>query len=126
MSVNYDIVDDSNTSLAGNGTWYSPYSVYLGYSYGGPFQGKGNKYVGVRFTNATGEHFGWIQVILTAGSSSLTIVDWAWEDEADTPILAGAGIKVVPTLNEWGLIVLMTLLAGAAAWKMKQPELLQA
>ncbi len=33
---------------------------------------------------------------------------------------------VIPTLNEWGIIVLMTLLAGAAAWKMNKPELLQA
>ena len=32
----------------------------------------------------------------------------------------------IPTLNEWGIIVLMTLLAGAAAWKMNKPELLQA
>ncbi len=33
---------------------------------------------------------------------------------------------VIPTLNEWGIIVLMTLLAGAAAWKMNKPELLPA
>ena len=37
-----------------------------------------------------------------------------------------ASSETVPTLNEWGIIVLMTLLAGAAAWKMNKPELLQA
>ena len=32
----------------------------------------------------------------------------------------------IPTLTEWGIIVLMTLLAGTAAWKMNRPELLPA
>ncbi len=37
-----------------------------------------------------------------------------------------ASSETVPTLTEWGMIVLMTLLAGAAAWKMNKSELLQA
>ncbi len=62
-------------------------------------------------------------------ATSVSIIDWAYEDTPDTPILAGAtGVvpQPIPTLNEWGMIVLMTLLAGAAAWKMNKPELLQA
>ncbi len=119
---NYNIANNLTGPSSGN--WRTS-GAQLGSSYSVPFQGPGNKYVGVRFTNATGEHFGWIQVSVAADSSSVTILDWAYEDVADTPILAGATSSapaVVPTLNEWGLIVLMTLLAGAAAWKMNRPE----
>ena len=53
--------------------------------------------------------------------------DSLYEDTPGDSIKAGdTGVAppVVPTLNEWGIIVLMTLLAGAAAWKMNKPELL--
>ena len=123
LSANYNIAN----TLTGNGTWNSRYPL-LGYRTFGDFPGAGNKYIGVQFTNAgtNQRHFGWIQVNLAAGSTSITIVDWAWEDTPDTPIPAGSFTAVIPTLNEWGIIVLMTLLAGAAAWKMNKPELLQA
>ncbi len=102
----------------------------------GYFQGPGDEYIGVRFINSVSGggdgqlHYGWIQVNVPTGVTSLTIVDWAWEDTPNAPILAeartgGAPPAVIPTLNEWGLIVLMTLLAGAAAWKMNRPEPLQ-
>ena len=124
LSANYSIT--ANISGPNYG-WTDSYR-YLGYTSNGSFQGQGNKYIGVRFTNGSGEHFGWIQVNVATDTASVTIVDWAYEEDADTSILAGAGAvtQVVPTLNEWGIIVLMTLLAGAAAWKMKQPELLRA
>ena len=90
----------------------------------GQFPGQGNRFIGVQFqNNGSGQtHFGWIQVNLAANFLTLTIVDWAWEDVPDTPILAGAtsgggGAQVVPTLNEWGLMLLTTLLAGAAVLK---------
>ena len=125
LSANYNITD----TIAGPKYGWTAGYRYIGYTYLGPFEGQGNKYIGVRFTNGTGEHFGWIQVNLLAGSTSLAIIDWAYEDTPDTPILAGATgpQQAIPTLNEWGIIVLMTLLAGAAAWKMNRPEpLLQA
>ncbi len=131
LSGNYNIVNDTTTFLAGPGTWRASQKI-LGTKYGdGNFPDAGNKYIGVRFTNATGEHFGWVQVSVAADSSSVEIIDWAWEKVPGEPILAGATTggaanQVIPTLNEWGIIVLMTLLAGAAAWKMNKPELLQA
>ena len=88
-------------------------------------------YIGVRFfSDNDGErHYGWIQINVSARISSTTVVDWAYEDTPGASILAGAtsSQQAIPTLNEWGIIVLMTLLAGAAAWKMNRPEpLLQA
>ena len=47
-------------------------------------------------------------------------------DGVNVYVRAEAVQQPIPTLNEWGIIVLMTLLAGAAAWKMNKPELLQA
>ncbi len=129
LTPNYNIA--SSDALAGNGSWIK-YPNLLGYNNYGQFPGQGNKYLGVRFTNDGTEqsHYGWVQVNVAANNASLTIVDWAWENIPEIPILAGATsttVIVIPTLNEWGLIVLMTLLAGAAAWKMNRPEpLLQA
>ncbi len=126
LTANYNIADTLDT--AGSGYWkYGTIGPpqYFGKSNIGPFQGQGNKYIGVRFTNETGEHFGWIRVNLAASSTSINIIDWAWEDTPGTSIPAGSTTAVIPTLNEWGIIVLMTLLAGAAAWKMNKPELLQ-
>ncbi len=130
---NYNI----SNSLTGTeaGTWDSQNGSYayffLGDNTDGPFPGAGNKYIGVRFTNEDGEHFGWIQLNVNANSTSVEIIDWAWEKVPGEPILAGATTggaanQVIPTLSEWAIIVLMTLLAGAAAWKMNKPELLQA
>ncbi len=127
LTANYHIANTLDT--AGTGFWKfgsGGYPGFFGYYNYGPFQGQGNKYIGIRFTNETGEHFGWIQVDLAANSASITILDWAYEDTPGESITAGTTMTVIPTLNEWGIIVLMTLLAGAAAWKMKQPELLQA
>ncbi len=127
----------ANITAPGPTFWFnggSPYPALLGAgSIYGNFPGVEDKFIGVRFINNPGGgpgplHYGWIQVNVAADSSSITIVDWAYEDTPNTPILAGAGAApaVIPTLNEWGLIVLMTLLAGAAAWKMNRPEPLQA
>ncbi len=122
MSANYNIANSGP-----NGFWfYGGDPALFGISNYGPFPDGTNKFIGVRFTNADGEHFGWIRVNLAAGSTSIKIVDWAYEDVPGKSIPAGKGADVIPTLNEWGIIVLMTLLAGAAAWKMNKPELLQA
>ena len=104
---------------------------YSSMDYYGQFAGAGNKYIGIRFNNAvSGQlHYGWVQVNVAFKATSVTIVDWAWEDTPGASILAGdtgAPQQAIPTLNEWGIIVLMTLLAGAAAWKMNKPEILQA
>ena len=116
-------------AISGNGTnVLGAYNATIN----GNFDGQGNRYLGVQFTNFTSNqrHFGWVQINVAANTSSLKIVDWAWEDTPGVSILAGAGAPQpqaeIPTLNEWGIIVLMTLLAGAAAWKMNKPELLQA
>lgn len=95
LSANYNI--SSTNNLTGAGTWKGGNRLRLGLVDYGLFPDAGNKYIGVRFNNATDNklHYGWIQVNLAADSASLTIVDWAWEDEGHTPILAGAGATLM-------------------------------
>ena len=59
-------------------------------------------YLAVAFTNATGLHYGWVDVgvyeIIAAGK----IYGWAWESDPDTPV------TIVPEPESVGLMVLFT------------------
>ena len=85
-------------------------------------------YIGVRFNiggppGAT--HYGWIRFRGAADYSSGTIIDWAYEDVADTPIhLQAPDPASIPTLNEWGIIILMglILMEGTRRLKKKKEE----
>ena len=53
--------------------------------------GAGEKFIGVRFTgNDDNQHYGWVRVSVDA-SGVVTAYDFAYETQADTPIVAGAG-----------------------------------
>lgn len=67
--------------------------------------------LGVRFKTADGVRYGWIRYQGTSASSGI-IKDWAYEDSGG-PIAACVVPNVnVPTLNQWGIMVLIALLAG--------------
>lgn len=57
---------------------------------GGNFIGK-KGYLGVRFQISGNTHYGWIRFAADEDMKSGRIVDWAYEDQPDTPIKAGAG-----------------------------------
>lgn len=80
-------------------------------------------YVGVAFEINGNTHYGWVQLRIEqtvevfpkgtpgvhAASSCVTIMDYAYENKADTPIQAGEGALApgqIPTMSEWGLITL--------------------
>jgi hypothetical protein len=108
-------------------------SNYGGYSSYGNFN-NATGFLGVRFhTNAcqgSNWNYGWIQYHGNTPASfsspvSGTIIDWAYEDSCNTPIAAGAeGVKTtsVPALNQWGMIVFMSLLGGLAARMLRKRE----
>lgn len=68
--------------------WSSPRNGTSGVY--GPIGEEGEGYIGVRFSAADGDHYGWIHV---QGSS---IVDWAYETRPNQPIRAGARPVPVP------------------------------
>ncbi len=84
-------------------------------------------YIGVRFDSAVCTHYGWIQYDGTnSPATSGNIVDWAYEDTCNASIRAGATVGApaipAPTLNQWGLLVLITLLAGAGAGVIRKQQ----
>ncbi len=117
----------------------SPYGWWTGYE---PLAGSGSitdgsfnydgaqGYIGVRFTSATcnngSYHYGWIQWRTDTRATQGTIIDWAYEDQCDTAILAGAGALQqqvsVPSLNEWGMLALISLLAGGGMLAMRRRQ----
>ena len=108
------------------GTNYHSHS----YSYGN-FRGT-RGYIGVRFQINGETKYGWIEF---EGAGQQTnhqpgiIHDWAYEACTDEPIVAGAttggaDCGTIPTLNEWGMIFLVSLLAaGGLAYGRKEEEL---
>ncbi len=107
-------------------------------STGGPFFGQVGC-IGVRFryTGMGGYYYGWIRFDGRSAPTAGTIVDWAYEDTINSPINAGAiggGQSVscsqieeaspatVPTLNQWGLLALIGLLAGGGAMALRKRE----
>ena len=111
-------------------------------SYSNKYYGNFNNatgYIGVRFhipgvCTGSDWNYGWIryQGTTVLGSAvSGNIIDWAYEDQCNTAIAAGAGIPApeppkpsmsVPTLNQWGMIVFMLLLGGLAARMLQKQE----
>jgi hypothetical protein len=95
----------------------------------GPIQGnfKGRRgFIGVKFHTAGGSRYGWIQFDGSSWPTQGMIVDWAYEDTG-APIAAGngnhAGPVAVPATHPWGLLILITLLAGASLRGLrKEPE----
>jgi len=121
-------------SAAGGGfAWWGYASEPLAgnYSTAGMFNYDGAQgYLGVRFTSATcntgSYHYGWIQWRTDTRATQGTVIDWAYEDQCDTAILAGAGAQQqqvsVPTLNEWGMLALISLLAGGGMLAMRRRQ----
>ena len=98
------------------------------YSYGN-FRGE-RGFIGVRFEISGETKYGWIDFEGTVGSAGQgTIHGWAYEACTDEPIMAGAttggaDCDAIPTLNEWGMIILVGLLAaGGLVYGRKEEEL---
>jgi len=68
----------------------STFVTYQSTSTVGKFIGK-KGYLGVRFQISGNTHYGWIQFTADEDLKNGKILDWAYEDQLDTPIKAGAG-----------------------------------
>jgi len=78
---------------------------------GGNFTGK-RGYLGVRFDISGAIHYGWIQFEADEDAKNSRIVDWAYEDQPDTPIKAGDGRL------KWSLF--MPAIANGAKQRLEQ------
>lgn len=73
-------------------------SIYSGITYG-QFGDAEDHYLGFKFDIGGELHYGWIRVNCTVGPVTLTVRDWAYDDEANTPIIAGATATPLPVAN---------------------------
>jgi len=107
-------------------------SSYGSYSFYGNFN-NATGFMGVRFHTKACQgnnwNYGWIQYQgnTPIGSPvSGTVIDWAYEDQCNVAIAAGAEeskrTTSVPTLNQWGMIIFTLLLGGLAARMLKKQE----
>ena len=97
-SGGFQIIITSNGLVTNLPTW----------SWGGPLVSAGSGFLGVRFQASDGLHYGWIHAAFQNGPVPLqnvpgslpngpVILDWAYETQPDTALLAGAA-PVVPLL----------------------------
>lgn len=97
------------------------YSSSVGGAYnGGPFAA-GTSFVGVRLSTGIGSdvNYGWIRVNLPADTNSpFTIVDWAYQNTANTAILAGQTSSAVPETGSTALFSLGA--AGLCLWRARK------
>ena len=106
--------------------WYydSTYETLAGgFATAGNFNGaKGS--IGVAFNTPSGWKYGWIRFDGTSAPTSGVIVDWAYEDSGD-PIRTcdvGAAPERIPATDHLGLLILITLLAGASLKMLKKEQ----
>jgi len=99
------------------------YSSYEGSVYGaGQFLGT-HGCIGVRFLTPGGMRYGWIGYGAAADAGQGTITGWAYEDTGAPISACDTGlITTVPTLNQWGMMALIALLAGGAVTALRRRE----
>ncbi len=103
-------------------------AVYASGKNYGNFVGQ-NGFVGVKFKIDANTHYGWIHYEAPNPPTYGTIIDWGWESTPDTAILAGAPqynkdpfTASVPTLNEWGILILMALILEESIRRMRREK----
>ena len=104
------------------------YLAFNGFSSltGGEFLGQ-RGFLGVRFKIGDNEHYGWIHFEGGNPPTYGKVIDWGYEDQPNTAILAGAPkykktTAKVPTLNEWGILILMALILEEGLRRMKRKK----
>ncbi|MEA1922501.1 MAG: IPTL-CTERM sorting domain-containing protein [Pseudomonadota bacterium] len=131
LSSGYNFGPAVSSSLWGSGYGILAYSIAVTYSGStyystsvGNFLGE-RGFIGVRFEISGETKYGWIDFEGVVGHAGQGIIHgWAYEDVSDTAIAAGATGEPIPTLNEWGMIFLVGLLAaGGLVYGRKEEEL---
>lgn len=82
-------------------------------------------FLGFKFTNASGDHFGWatLNLDLDGLNSSATIKEWAYEDAANGSIAAGAtGVSAVPLPPSAHLMLLAMGAGGLTQWRARRKQ----
>lgn len=71
------------------GNWYQRTSVLGTFLDAGKFNGKGEKYLGIRIPKNGGYHYGWVKIYCSQHNDTLRIISYALNNSTESPILAG-------------------------------------
>ncbi len=77
--------------------------------------------IGVKLSTAGGTRYGWIRYQGVSRTEGL-IHDWAYEDTGAPIRCFDTSTVPAPTLNQWGLIILIALLAGAGVGVLRKQK----
>lgn len=79
----------------------------------------GSGYAGFRFSDANSQpHYGWMELTVpttSAAGQKATLVQWAWESDANTPITISPGSASVPEIDPGSAGSALALLVGGLA-----------
>ncbi|MBK6402277.1 MAG: IPTL-CTERM sorting domain-containing protein [Rhodocyclaceae bacterium] len=95
-------------------------------AYSGEMVAPQTAYFGLSCMIGGQRHYGWVQI--TEGAADQSVLAWAYETSPNTPIAAGSTISVatvtsIPTLSEWGILLLSGLLALGAVITFRRRDL---
>ncbi|MEI6174560.1 MAG: hypothetical protein WCR01_12490 [Bacteroidota bacterium] len=87
----YGYPDALNASdpISGNGYWGSGTGVLGTFLDAGQFKGKGDRYLAIRFMQDNEYTYGWIRIYCSAHNDTLRIIDYAYNNAANSSIYAG-------------------------------------
>lgn len=78
-----------NERISGDGNWSGRTGVLGTFLEAGQFQGKGDRYLGIRFSNPEGYKYGWIKIYCSQHNDTLRIIEYAYNNIAGSDIHAG-------------------------------------
>ena len=99
VPVNIQILDNStygypdalvpDAVIKETGNWSSQTSVLGTFMNAGQFQGKGDRYLGIRFTGTEGINYGWLKLNCSQHNDTLRIIEYAYNLNYGQEIKAG-------------------------------------
>ena len=114
----------SGVAISGGGSFAggaAAFGITSGGGFGN-FSPSNTGFAGVRLNDPLGTHFGWIRLHVNSGSS-MTVIDWAYNDVAGAPINAGdQSTTAVPEPSTMTMVLLGAGSAGVLAWRRRRNE----
>lgn len=78
-----------NSVISSDGNWSQNTSVLGTFMNAGQFQGKGERFLGIRFNNNGNYNYGWIKLYCSQHNDTLRIIDFAYNQTVNKEISAG-------------------------------------
>ena len=86
---NYADALNVNDIINNKGNWTTQNCVLGTFGDAGQFKGKGEKYLGIRFVGFKSFIYGWIKLYCSQHNDTLRIIEYAFNQQANTEIKAG-------------------------------------